>query len=100
MFSQRPSEIHGCGCFTNQKLVKGNKFVIPAYRVPEETYHTIRNEDDGSIWDLYPPFRYLNHSDKPNARLGTVGNKFFLVILKSIAADAEVTIDYDQMEEL
>lgn len=100
MFTQRPSTIHGCGCFTNQRLVKGNKFVVPAYRVPEETYHTLKCEEDGSIWDLYPPFKYLNHADKPNARLITEKGKFYLVILKSIAADAEVTINYDDMEDV
>ena len=98
MFTVRPSEIHGNGCFANQKLVRGNRFVIPGYRVVEETFRTIKCDDD-TIWDLYPPFCFLNHSDKANARLYRgIDGKFYLSVLKSIAADAEVTINYDQME--
>lgn len=99
MFSMRPSDIHGTGCFVNQRLVKGNQFVMPAYRVPVETYHTL-SLDDGSIWDLYPPFKYLNHADKPNAELVRRKGRFWLIIRKAIPADAEVTINYDTMEDM
>ena len=99
MFSMRPSDIHGTGCFANQKQVKGCRWPIPAYRVPEETWHTLICED-GTIWDLYPPFNYLNHADKPNAELIRHHGKFFLVILKGIPADTEVTINYDTIEDM
>lgn len=99
MFERRPSDIHGSGCFANQRLVKGNQFVLGAYRVPEATYHTLECED-GTIWDLYPPFKYLNHADKPNAELVRRKGKFWLIIKKAIPADMEVTINYDSMEDM
>lgn len=72
--------------------------MVPGYRVVEETFRTIAC-DDGTIWDLYPPFCYLNHDDKPNARLFRgEDDRFYLTVLKSIQADTEVTINYDEME--
>lgn len=101
MFSVRPSEIHGGGCFANQKLVRGNLFAVAGYRVVEETYRTVKCDSDDSIWELWPPFCYLNDGGKlANAALERRDGKFWLKILKAIKADEEITINYNQMDEL
>lgn len=94
MFSVRPSKIHGRGCFANQYLRPGMTFRVPCYQVSEETDHTVYCPDDDTIWELYSPFKFLNHSDDPNSWLGYENDSLVLFTLCDIESDEEITIEY------
>lgn len=95
MFSVRPSKIHGRGCFADKNLRPGTEFGVPSYRTDEPTYHAVTWDCDGDWWELYSPYRYVNHSKKPNAEFYLADDDTWnLYILRAISKDEEVTIDY------
>jgi SET domain-containing protein len=89
----KPSEVHGRGCFTAQLLRPATIFRAPHYDTNEETWTSVTTEN--GIYELYSPFKFLNHSEDPNAELyQTESGGFELYILREIARDDEITISY------
>ena len=87
------SEIHGRGCFTTQLLRPATIFRVPFYPVLEETWTSVIT--DFGVYELYSPFKFLNHSEEPNAELyQTDWGGFELYILREVARDEEITISY------
>jgi len=94
-----PSSIHGKGLFARRDL-EAESFI--------GTYRGIGTRQDGKyvLWtfpeDSQPQgrrglnlFRYLNHSDSPNAEF----DGYDLFALREIGAGEEITFNYDGGEE-
>ena len=88
------SPIHGKGLFAKDRIVRGT--YLGTYQGP-----TAKKNGTHVLW-VYTDtgftgrrglnkLRYLNHSNRPNAEF----DGFELYAIKTIAADAEITIDYD-----
>jgi hypothetical protein len=89
------SPIHGVGVFSGVDLAARTHLPVPYFKKPVDDDH------DSFEGDLFPafPFRYLNHHTDPNSEVVEYDNILYLVILKDVAANHELTIDYgDQYE--
>jgi hypothetical protein len=94
MFFDAPSTIQGHGCFTRVKVPKDVDIWCATYDSPEDSMHTIVNSENQSL-ELYAPFRFINHSENPNCDLYEDSQgEFFLVSLRVIDKNEEITIDY------
>ena len=100
----RPSQIHGWGLIARRPLAPGDKIGRIAGRLV--CFTTTSPEDAATgpdyvgvalnVWiDPLPPFKYLNHSCRPNA---AVTRRRTVVALTSIPAGEEITIDYSTTE--
>jgi len=101
----KTSSIHGMGVFTLVDWPKGSWiyiFGIPLTKeLCDDNPYCIEAEN-GMWWEPFPPWRFLNHSDAPNAYVDTCGDGFwFVAALREIKIGEEVTIDYgfDPSEE-
>jgi hypothetical protein len=93
-FYVRDSQIHGRGCFTTQLLRPSTIFRCPHFQVSTETRTSVTTEN--GIYELYSPFKFMNHSPDPVAELyQTDDGGFELYILRRVRRDEEITIDYD-----
>lgn len=100
----KQSSIHGKGIFSIQEIKEGEIVCIIKGR---RMFKINKNEKDAlahpnwvgfkiNNWvDPVPPYKYLNHSCKPNTAIK--GSKT-LVALKNIEKDEEITIDYSIIE--
>jgi len=85
------SRIHGKGLFSTTKIHKdqvighfsGQKSTIPSP-------YLLWIDENLSI-EVEGPFKYINHSNKPNA---CYYDDFTIVALKNISSDEEITHDY------
>ena len=94
LFAAR-SRIHGKGCFTKKSLRAGTEFNVPSYHTGVATDHSITWNDDGDWYELYSPFRFINHSEKPNAEFYLADDGTWnLYILRAVRANGEITIHY------
>jgi hypothetical protein len=73
-------------------LFKGEVYNIPSRMVTKESKWSV--EVDGTIHEFYTPFRYLNHSDNPNADVCHDDNGFYIEIIRDIPARTEVAFHY------
>lgn len=90
-----PSEIHGRGCFTTGVLRPATEFHVPSYRTDIATDYSVSWHEDGDWYELYSPFKFINHSEKPNAECYLADDDTWnLYILRQVAADEEITIHY------
>lgn len=96
MFSVRPSDIHGKGCFTKYPLEEGSAFCVPNH-VSFDDDHPHNVWVDNVPYFLLNHFTYMNHSDLPTAELYIDENDEFRVrILKNLEPGEEITIDYGE----
>ena len=90
-----PSEIHGRGCFTTDVLRPATRFRIPFYETKYETFTSVLTE--GGLYELYSPFRFLNHSSDPNCEVYQLDDgSFELYTLREVAPHEELTIHYGE----
>ncbi len=89
-----PSAIHGTGCFARTRLAENERIgTFTGRSVEVDGPHVLWASRDGRRWEGREGtsvLRFLNHSDRPNAAF----DGFDLYALADIAADAEITIDY------
>jgi hypothetical protein len=91
----KPSGIHGRGCFTDCYLRPGTEFDVPCYQTNKATDHSVTWEEDGDWWEFYHPYRFINHSENPNAELYLAEDGTWnLYILRKVRKDGEITIHY------
>jgi len=101
------SQLHGLGCFSTVRFLKG-------YRIAEYAGEKISRREamrrmkrangkriseleaewyiDGSVGGNQT--RYINHSCDPNADAFVVGGSLFIFALREIAPGEEITVDY------
>jgi uncharacterized protein len=102
----RSSDIHAAGCYTTAPITRGS-------RVVEYTGHHITKEvadvryadsivtylfgiGDGSfVIDGHGTAMFINHSCDPNCETDEVDNRVWIVAIRDIAADEELTYDYN-----
>ena len=98
LFKVQQSKIHGRGLFAGVDLLPGLMVPVVAHEV--DTDHVTRKTVyvDDKCWEPYHPFAFINHSDNPNAELFWCEDAdcLYLLILKVIEADHELTIDYGE----
>ena len=96
MFYDAKSGIHGHGCFAQVSIPEGVDTWCATYPADCDSYSTIVNSEDESR-ELHSPFRFINHSETPNAELyEDEGGEFYLTFLRDVAPDDEITIDYGE----
>jgi SET domain-containing protein len=103
----RPSEIHGTGCFTRQRLERGQ--FICSYEGERinhcEALHRKRKILSGRICYLNPNLaidgnvggngtQYVNHSCRPNCYLVLTTDEIRIYAQKDIEPGEELTVDY------
>lgn len=94
MFSVQRSHIHGKGCIAKVDLTPGIYIPVPFSTTKVETEHTLADED--GIYELYAPFKFLNHSDEPNAAFEWWDDCLYLTIIELVKTGEEVVIDYGE----
>lgn len=83
------------GVFARDQIRAGHWQLVYGMIIPTPSMFGFDNED-GTWWEPFPPFRYTNHSDDPNCEVaydeddGTV----YIEALRDIEPDEELTIDY------
>jgi hypothetical protein len=80
----RDSEIHGKGLFAKFIIDKGKNLGMTHYQAPELENGLCRTPLGG----------FINHSDTPNCELIGVGKSKYLITLKDIMPDEEITLKY------
>lgn len=91
------SEIQGRGCFTDCYLRPGTDFNVPSRRTDVATDHSVTWDEDGDWWEFYCPYRFVNHSETPNAEFWLdEDDNWHLSILCEVCKDEEITIYYGE----
>jgi SET domain. len=96
----RSSPIHERGVFALKMFKEGGKIgVIKFGREKEQGSHTLAV--DGHHYDTQKPFRFLNHSCEPNAKINCKGGKkrVEVIALRDIVPQDEITINYHTLQE-
>ena len=84
-YSIQPSAIHGVGVVATVPIAANENIGVA---VTMDAYSVGITDDLG---------RYINHSYKPNGRLLMSGGNLNLVTTQPIAANEEVTVDYNYL---
>ena len=94
MYSKR-CKIHGRGCFTDCYLRPGTEFGVPCYRTDVATDHSVTCEEAGDWWEFYSPYKFVNHSETPNAEFYLVEDDTWnLYILRAVKKHDEIRTYY------
>lgn len=98
------SKIAGRGLYVKEEVKKGEKICYIKGKVVLKVNRTLQDTLSNPDWvgiskhrwmDPDPPYKYLNHSCKPNTGIsGTVT----LYAMRGIHANEELTIDYSTIE--
>jgi hypothetical protein len=100
----RESDIHGRGIFAARNVKAGEVVCIirgrKMFKVNQDEKDALDNPDwigiELNAWiDPVPPYKYLNHSCDPTT---IIKDKRFLIALRDIKKDEEITIDYSLTE--
>lgn len=89
----KESAIHGKGLFAQRNIKKGELIGQFKYKPAKKDgmYVLWVTEDNG--YQVLDDFKYINHSNKPNA---AYYDDFTVMALKNIKKDAEITHCYDE----
>jgi SET domain-containing protein len=102
----RSSRIHAAGCYTTAPIKKGTKIVeytgprlkpedcMDMYDNHESTY-LFGMEGDKWVIDGHGTAAFLNHSCDPNCETDEVDGHVWIVALRDIAPEEELTYDYN-----
>ena len=102
----RSSQIHAAGCYTTAPIAKGTKVVEytgPRFR-PEECVHLYEGqsstylfgmEGDKQVIDGHGMAAFVNHSCDPNCETDEIDGHVWIVAIRTIAPDEELTYDYN-----
>ncbi len=102
----RSSKIHATGCYTTAPISKGTfivEYVGPRLTVDEADQRYVHQQEtylfglsDGkTVIDGYGEAAFINHSCSPNCEaVETDDGHVWIVALRDIAADEELTYDY------
>lgn len=101
----RPSGIQGLGIFAVGRFQPGDRIarvnvvrdITPDAPLREEDGERVEHcaYPDGKVVLIAFPERHVNHSCDPNAYERFEGDRSWLVALRAIAPDEEITIDYN-----
>ena len=83
----KKSNIEGLGLFTTEKVEEGFNVGI-THIVDAQTKELIRTPLGG----------FINHSEEPNAKLLYVGRKRYLIFLRDLDVDEEITLKYSMYD--
>jgi uncharacterized protein len=102
----RSSAIHAAGCYTTKAIKKGSR--VCEYDGPRFTKDEANERykdrfitylfscgDDGMVIDGFGTAMFINHSCDPNCETEDVGGRIFVIAVRNIAADEELTYEYN-----
>jgi SET domain-containing protein len=89
------SPIHGLGVFAKERIQAGHWQYMYGMLVPTSSSFGFDNED-GTWWEPFPPFRYTNHANDPNCEVSCdeEDSTVYIEALRDIEPGEELTIDY------
>ena len=102
----RSSQIHAVGCYTTAPIKKGTRVVEytgPRLK-PEACEHLYANDEitylfgmEGDQWiiDGHGTAAFLNHSCDPNCETEEIDGHVWIIALRDIAPEEELTYDYN-----
>ena len=94
--SVRPSGIHGLGLFASTNIPQGTLLgTLEGEFVTQDGAHVLWI-DDARGFLVRNDLRYINHDDQPNA---AYYDDLTVVALRDIAADEEITHNYEGADE-
>ncbi len=102
----RSSDIHAVGCYTTTSIAAGTKVVeYTGERIsPEEGDNRYEHrevtylfgmEDGVTVIDGYGMAAFVNHSCEPNCETDEIDGRVWIIAIRDIAADEEITYDYN-----
>jgi hypothetical protein len=98
MVRRGPSRIDGVGLFTRRALLRDEEIGnVPLGRGGRQGRHTL--QVGGRHRRVKKPWRYLNHSCQPSARLVLSHSGAILFSTRPLAPNSELTIDYNLLPE-
>lgn len=80
----RKSQIHGLGLFSTEIISIGTNLGMTHYKHDEFQHGLIRTPLGG----------FINHSDEPNCETIDIGPKVFIMTIKDIMPEEEITLKY------
>lgn len=115
-YSVKSSKIHGKGVFANRDISKGTKIIEYVGRIipkkegdilAQEQFDSSKQTDSGAVYifelnnkeDIdgnvsWNPARFINHSCEPNCRYKKIDNHIWIVSIRDIKKDEELSYDY------
>ncbi|MDP9268513.1 MAG: SET domain-containing protein-lysine N-methyltransferase [Acidobacteriota bacterium] len=102
----RSSQIHAAGCYTTAPIAKGTlvvEYTGPRFK-PEECVHLYAGqsstylfgmEGDKQIIDGHGMAAFVNHSCAPNCETDEIDGRVWIVAIRDIAPEEELTYDYN-----
>jgi hypothetical protein len=102
----RSSAIHAAGCYTTTPIRKGHRVVeYDGRRIPKDEADTLYEDrhvtylfcvGDGSmVIDGFGQAMFINHSCDPNCESIEEDDRIYVVAIRDIAADEELTYEYN-----
>lgn len=90
----RQSAIHGLGVFACERIEAEDWQYVYGVNTPTNSLFCFDNEN-GTWWEPFPPFRYTNHSNNPNCEVTYDDDGIvYIEALRDIEIGEELTIDY------
>lgn len=117
LWKEKKSALHGSGLFAKTNIQKNTKIIEYIgdkvlksegdRRSSERLKKYLKKEEEGSVYifelnkhydidgsPLYNKARYVNHSCDPNCEVDIVDNRIWIISIKKIKKDEELTYDY------
>jgi SET domain-containing protein len=101
----RSSALHGAGVYTTTAIPKGTRvleYTGPRYSRKEsegmysdsEVTYLFTMDDEKTVIDGFGMAAFVNHSCDPNCQTDQIAGHIWIIALRDIAADEELTYDY------
>ncbi len=117
MWKEKKSKIHGKGIIAKKNIKKGTKIIQYIgekvskkegdKRSSERIKKYLNKKNEGSVYifelnkkydidgsPLYNKARYINHSCNPNCEVDILQNEIWIIAIKNIKKDEELSYDY------
>tara|TARA_B100000795_G_scaffold215190_1_gene168989 strand:- start:1094 stop:1585 length:492 start_codon:yes stop_codon:yes gene_type:complete len=117
MWKEKKSKIHGIGIVASEVIKKNTKIIEYIgekitksegnKRSAERIKKYLYKENEGSVYifelnkkydldgtPLYNKARYINHSCDPNCEVDIINNQIWIIAIKNIKKDNELSYDY------
>lgn len=101
----RSSSLHGAGVYTTTRIQKGTRvleYTGPRFSRKEsegmysdsEVTYLFTMDDEKTVIDGFGMAAFVNHSCDPNCETDQIRGRIWIVALRDIAANEELTYDY------
>ncbi|MFA5936274.1 MAG: SET domain-containing protein [Candidatus Paceibacterota bacterium] len=98
-FEKKISKIHGLGIFTKNKILRNSRYyLIPTDKIYSHPRKRCARIADKKYVSDKKILNWINHCCNPNSKLLIDKEKPFLIAIKNILPNKEITLDYNKTE--